>query len=1124
MLGWSGVASQAPQRGGAVVAAGSCARAGGRAALRALVVLFALLAWLPNARAAAPLFTFAQISDSQPGSSADWADFGRVLDAIVASGTPGALIPQPIDFVLIVGDLVSHGDNASEWVQWVNTVNAKLTVNGIPYRAVPGNHDVKNVGVMNFEFYVGDSDVSETDTATFVGINGRTVQTGISGLRIIGFNDDNPGWNEVSASDRSLIASKVSAAAAANQNILLFGHHPHDGEGVIPLASVLPNPSICCYVRGHSGSPHAKKGLAGINNPNVWDLGSNNIFDDGAILYYEAYATQLKVYVIQLALNSTSLPAAVTITLPHPLYAAPKPTADFSGTPLAGTAPLNVAFTDLSINGPTAWSWNFGDGGTSTLKSPSHSYASAGVYTVSLTASNLAGSDTKTRTGYVNVNPAPPANTFLPVADARVSAGSPNSNYGSDGVLRLRGGSSAYKSYLRFNVSGLAGKSVLSAKLRLFATDSSDSGGTVYGVANTWTESGITWGTAPSIGGSPLASAGSVAANQWVEYDVTATVRTDGTYSFGLTKSSSTSAYFSSREGAQPPQLVLQTAPSSLPVANFGASPTSGSAPLTVAFTDLSTGGPTSWQWSFGDGGTSTLQNPSHNYASAGAYDVRLTATNGSGSNTYTRSALVQVSAPVPPTADFSGTPLTGTTPLAVAFTDLSTGGATGWQWSFGDGGTSTVRNPSHTYAAAGSFEVTLTASNGAGSNTKVRTGYVNASTGVPTQTFTPVADARVSAGSPGSNYGTDSALRAKVDAYTSYLRFDVSALAGVGVVSAKLRLQVTDASSNGGTAYAVGSSWTETGITWSTAPAIASGPLGSAGAVAAGQWAEYDVTAAVPSGGSVSFAIASPSTDSVYFSSREGANAPQLVVQTGTAQAPVADFSGSPVLGPAPLAVSFTDLSTGGPTTWLWSFGDGATSAQQSPSHSYASPGSYTVSLTASNAQGSNTRTRTSYVAVGQAAPTQTFAPAADAKVSEASPGVNYGTTPDLRLRTNTSGGSYRSFLRFDVSGLSKAVVKATLRLHVDDGSADGGVLHPVPTTWTEGAINWTTAPALDAPAVASLGAVATGTWVEVDVTAAVTGNGSYAFGLANDDSDSAYYGSRESANPPQLVIQLAP
>jgi PKD repeat protein len=68
------------------------------------------------------------------------------------------------------------------------------------------------------------------------------------------------------------------------------------------------------------------------------------------------------------------------------------------------------------------------------------------------------------------------------------------------------------------------------------------------------------------------------------------------------------------------------------PVANFTANPTSGYKPLTVTFTDNSTGSPTSWSWSFGDGNTSTVQNPQHEYVSAGNFTVNLTASNRWGS------------------------------------------------------------------------------------------------------------------------------------------------------------------------------------------------------------------------------------------------------------------------------------------------------------------------------------------------------------------------------------------------------------------------------------------------------------------------------------------------------------
>src|SRR5262249_13713654 len=163
-----------------------------------------------------------------------------------------------------------------------------------------------------------------------------------------------------------------------------------------------------------------------------------------------------------------------------------------------------------------------------------------------LAASNSLGSDVKAQTGYVTVAPPPPIQTFLPSADARVNSGSPNSNYGSDSVLRARAGSPAYNSYLRFAVSGIGSQSVISAKLRVSATQSTTSGGSRSLVGSGWTENGITWNNAPAIGGTPLASAGAVDANQWVEYDVTSTVRGDGTYNFGLGTASTNSLYLSS--------------------------------------------------------------------------------------------------------------------------------------------------------------------------------------------------------------------------------------------------------------------------------------------------------------------------------------------------------------------------------------------------------------------------------------------------------------------------------------------------------------------------------------------------------------------------------------------------
>jgi PKD repeat protein len=240
---------------------------------------------------------------------------------------------------------------------------------------------------------------------------------------------------------------------------------------------------------------------------------------------------------------------------------------------------------------------------------------------------------------------------------------------------------------------------------------------------------------------------------------------------------------------------------------------------------------------------------------------------------------------------------------------------------------------------------------------------------------------------------------------------------------------------------------------------------------------------------------------------------------------APVAAFSGSPLSGTAPLTVSFMDASTNSPTTWAWDFDNNGTvdSTQQNPQFTYTSPGTYTVKLTATNTSGSDTAVKTNYITVGSPPTgTQTLTPVADAQVKSTRTTSNYGTLTTLRLRegTTASPGTYHSYLKFDVSGLSGPAASAKLRLYVTDASTDGGSVFPVASSWTETGITWANAPAIGGTAVASAGATAVGTWVELDVTAAVTANGPVSFALTTTTTNSSYYASRENTNKPQLVV----
>ncbi|AKJ39376.1 PKD domain-containing protein [Methanosarcina barkeri] len=175
------------------------------------------------------------------------------------------------------------------------------------------------------------------------------------------------------------------------------------------------------------------------------------------------------------------------------------------------------------------------------------------------------------------------------------------------------------------------------------------------------------------------------------------------------------------------PDIYMGTLSKSSPVAAFSASPNTGKAPLNVAFTDTSTGSPTSWFWNFGDGSKSFLQNPIHKYSKVGKYTVSLTVKNAESSNTVTKKDYINVV--TKPVAAFSASPNTGKAPLNVAFTDKSTGIPTKWKWSFGDGTISREKNPKHQYSQEGNYKITLTVTNVAGSSTVTKTNYIKVTT-----------------------------------------------------------------------------------------------------------------------------------------------------------------------------------------------------------------------------------------------------------------------------------------------------------------------------------------------------------------------------------------------------------
>ena len=314
--------------------------------------------------------------------------------------------------------------------------------------------------------------------------------------------------------------------------------------------------------------------------------------------------------------------------------------------------------------------------------------------------------------------------------------------------------------------------------------------------------------------------------------------------------------------------------------ATFVFSPLTPGPGQTVQFADTTTGSPSSWKWSFGDGASSSVKNPNHAYGRAGEFTVTLVASGSSGSKQGSRTITVTAVSVL--TVSFTYAPSYPTAGQSVQFTDTSSGSPSSWLWNFGDGTTSTLQNPSHTYTTAGSKTVTLTATNGSGSNVTTRTVTI----------------------------GT--ALSA------SFSYSPASPTAGQSV-------QFTDTSSGSPT------SWL---------------------------WNFGDGTTSTLQNPKHTYATAGSKTVTLTATNGSGSNVATRTVTIGTALS--ASFSFSPASPTAGQSVQFTDTSSGSPTSWLWIFGDGTTSTLQNPKHTYAAEASYTATLTIGNGSGSTSVSQT--------------------------------------------------------------------------------------------------------------------------------------------------------------------
>ena len=664
----------------------------------------------------------------------------------------------------------------------------------------------------------------------------------------------------------------------------------------------------------------------------------------------------------------------------------PKPTTAFAASSNQCFGNNSFTFTNTSniTGGTLTYAWTFGDGGTSTSASPTHSYLASGTCTVKLiTTSNNGCMDSLTQS--VTVYPKP-TTAFA----ASINQCLANNSFTFTNTSNIAGGTLTYAwtfgdgstSKAASPTHSYAAAGTYSVKLITTSNngcmDSLTKTVTVYPKPTTafaassnqcLANNSFTFTNNSNIVSGTLTYA-------WTFGDGGTSTVASPTHSY-LAAGTYTIKLITTSNNGCTDSLTKTVTVYPKPTTAFAPSSNQCLANNSFTFTNTSniTGGTLTYNWTFGDGGTSTVASPTYSYAAAGTYTVKLITTSNNG---CTDSLTKTVTVYPKPTTAFSASSNQCLANNSFTFTNTSNivSGTLTYNWSFGDGGTSTAASPTHSYLAAGTYTVKLitTSNNGCmDSLTQSVTVYPKPTTAfaassnqcLANNSFTFTNTSNITGGTLTYNWtfgdGGTSTAASPTHSYLAAGTYTVKLITTSNNGCTDSLTKTVTVYPKPTTAFAASSNQclANNSFTFTNTSNIVSGTLTYA-------WSFGDGGTSTAASPTHSYLAAGTYTVKLITTSNNGCM-DSLTKTVTVYPKPTTAFGASSNQCLANNSFTFTNTSNvlGGTLTYNWSFGDGGTSTATSPTHSYAASGTYTVKLITTSNNGcmdSLTKTVTVY------------------------------------------------------------------------------------------------------------------------------------------------------------------